>query len=174
MNIKTREAPSSLSLKWILLTGLIAGLAEVIWVSLYAALTPVQGIEVAREITVSVFGGPVGGVLAPGIGTLIHFILSCALVLAFAAVLSAPLLRLFGRKGVIAGATVVLAAIWAMNFFVVLPVINPVFVTLMPLPVTLVSKLLFGLSLGVCLALAPSSRRTARKQIFQSAAVSSY
>ena len=137
--------------------------------SLYAVLTPVQGIEIAREITVSVFGGAVGGVLAPGVGTLIHFVLSCALVLGFAAVLCAPLLRLFGRKGVIAGAIAVLAAIWAVNFFVVLPVINPAFVALMPLPVTLVSKLLFGLSLGVCLALAPKPAPVS-KQISRTAA----
>jgi hypothetical protein len=39
-----------------------------------------------------------------------------------------------------------LAAVWAMNFFVVLPVVSPMFVNLVPYSVSLISKLLFGLA----------------------------
>ena len=39
-----------------------------------------------------------------------------------------------------------LAGIWAINFFVVLPVVSPAFVGLVPYSVSLVSKLLFGLA----------------------------
>jgi hypothetical protein len=42
----------------------------------------------------------------------------------------------------------VAAAIWAINFFVILPVVNAEFVTLMPYAVTLASKLGFGVAMG--------------------------
>ena len=170
MNRKSNEAPSSLPLNWILLAGFTGGLAEVIWVSLYAALSPLQGWDVAREITVSVFGSPVAGAFAPGLGILIHFILSIAIALAFVAVLWAPLMRRFGQPGVLGGAIAVLAAIWTMNFFVVLPVLNPAFVALMPLSVTLASKLLFGISLGVVLAVASKQHRAMGELVYRTAA----
>lgn len=170
MNRKSNEALTSLPMNWILLAGFTGGLAEVIWVSLYAALSPLQGWDVAREITVSVFGSPVGDVFAPGLGLLIHFSLSIAIALAFASLLWSPLLQQFGRKGIIGGAIAALTAIWTFNFFVLLPVLNPAFVALMPLPVTLVSKLLFGVSLGVGMAVTPKLRRPASELIYRSAA----
>jgi hypothetical protein len=39
-----------------------------------------------------------------------------------------------------------LVAVWAVNFFLALPRINPGFIALLPYSVTLISKLLFGLS----------------------------
>ena len=37
-----------------------------------------------------------------------------------------------------------LVAVWAINFFILLPLINPGFVTLLPLAASFTSKLLFG------------------------------
>ena len=45
-----------------------------------------------------------------------------------------------------------LAGIWALNFLLVLPVLNPRFVTLMPYAATLASKALFGLTMAAVLA----------------------
>jgi hypothetical protein len=45
----------------------------------------------------------------------------------------------------------ILACVWAINFFVVLPLISPAFVTLVPYPVSLVSKLLFGVAAAAVL-----------------------
>jgi hypothetical protein len=39
-----------------------------------------------------------------------------------------------------------LAAVWAINFFVVLPVVGPGFVHLLPYAITLASKLAFGVT----------------------------
>jgi hypothetical protein len=39
-----------------------------------------------------------------------------------------------------------LIVIWTLNFFVVLPLISPDFVALVPYPVSLISKVLFGLA----------------------------
>jgi len=44
-----------------------------------------------------------------------------------------------------------LTTVWAVNFFLVLPYLNPRFVDLLPYSVTLVSKLLFGLSAAMVL-----------------------
>lgn len=161
MNRTSNETHTALHLSWMLLAGFTGGMAEVIWVSLYAAMSPLQGSDIAREITVSTFGGPVAGVLAPGLGILIHFILSITIALAFVSVFWAPLMRRFGQAGVLCGAMTVLAAIWTLNFFVLLPAINPAFVALMPLSVTLTSKLLFGASLGTVLAVASNLRSPA-------------
>jgi hypothetical protein len=137
----------------ILLAGLAGGIAEIVWVSAYAALSPADGAEIAREITISVFGIAASGAYAPVLGVVIHMLLAVAVAAAFVAALWHPIFTRFGNGGVMAAALVTLAAIWLMNFFVVLPAINPVFVALMPLPVTLVSKLLFGLAMGLALAM---------------------
>ena len=39
-----------------------------------------------------------------------------------------------------------LVGVWAVNFFVLLPGISPAFVHLVPYPVSLMSKVLFGLA----------------------------
>ena len=148
-----------LSLNWILLAGFAGGLAEVLWVSLYAALSPLQGWDVAREIAASVLGASIGASLAPAVGLLIHFALSAVVALAFVTLLQAPPMRRLRPAGAVVGALAMLAAIWAMNFFVLLPVLNPAFVALLPLSVSFASKMLFGLGLGVTLNRAAASRR---------------
>jgi hypothetical protein len=37
-----------------------------------------------------------------------------------------------------------LATVWAVNFFVVLPVVSPAFIHMVPYAISLTSKLLFG------------------------------
>ena len=134
---------------WIALAGLAGGFAEVAWVAVYAAVTGQSGWNVAREITVTVFGSPVGGAWAPWLGLATHFALALALAAGFAYTFR-NLLRIAeaGFDELIAASILVLCAIWAMNFFVLLPRINPAFVALLPLPVTLASKMLFGIAMG--------------------------
>ena len=48
-------------------------------------------------------------------------------------------------------ALLALGLIWAVNFFVLLPAINPLFVELMPHGVTLLSKLLFAVAMAATL-----------------------
>lgn len=45
-----------------------------------------------------------------------------------------------------------LATVWAINFFLVLPALNPWFITLMPYLVTSASKMLFALTMAIILA----------------------
>ena len=44
-----------------------------------------------------------------------------------------------------------LAGVWAINFFVVLPIVSPAFVHMVPYAVSLTSKLLFGVAAAAVL-----------------------
>ncbi len=135
-------------LKVVLLAGFCGGMAEIIWVGLYAGLTGHSGVEVARQVTASLLPGMADAAFAPGLGIAIHLVLSLLLALAYTALVWLPMLRRRGPAASVAVAAAVLAAIWAVNFLLVLPVVNPVFVTLLPYPVSLGSKLLFGMAMA--------------------------
>ena len=130
-----------------LLAGMAGGVAEIAWVSLYSSVTAVSGIEVARQVTASVFPAAADLALAPALGIAVHLVLSLVLACAFAAALRLPLTRGLSRAAVTGGAVTLLGAVWFFNFFVLLPVLNPKFVTLMPYGATLFSKVLFGVAM---------------------------
>ena len=132
----------------VVLAGLAGGAAEVAWVSLFSTLTPVSGIEVARQVTASVMPAVAGFALAPVLGIVIHFVLSLALACAFAGTLRLSFLHGPDRTEIMAGAVMLLCTVWFVNFFVVLPVLNPSFIDLMPYEVTFVSKILFGVAMA--------------------------
>ena len=149
---------SSIGWRLVLLAGVGGGLAEVLWVAFYTALAPISGIEVARQITASVFPALASAALAPLLGVGIHLLLSLLLAIAFAFIVWLPFARFYGMAGTMISALVVLVSIWAVNFFIVMPMLNPAFVTLMPYPVTLISKILFGLAMASVLSNSPMSR----------------
>jgi hypothetical protein len=72
-----------------------------------------------------------------------------------------------------------LAGVWAVNFFLVLPAVSPAFIDLLPYPVSLASKLLFGVAAAAVLHLSNAEVANARsvqiigspKKILASAAV---
>ena len=131
----------------VILAGLAGGTAEIVWVSLFCLAVPLQSSLVAVEITRSFLPGA-EGYFAVVAGLTIHFVLAVLI----AAIFAKTLLRVLGNKTdmptMLSMSAAALFAIWAINFFVLLPVINPVFVTLMPYSVTLISKLGFGFTMG--------------------------
>ena len=129
----------------LVLAGLCGGMAEVVWVALYGAVTGLNGVEVARQVTASVFPAFADQSLAPALGVAIHFALSVALAIAFGLIIWRRIA--LGRIAGMAVGVAVLCLIWAMNFFVVLLVLNPAFVALMPYAITLLSKALFGVAM---------------------------
>lgn len=143
------------SLRWYLLAGLCGGLAEVIWISLYSVLTTTSLTSVGRGISSTFWVSSVHWPGAEYLGLLIHLILSLILALGFGALLHHFLLRRSGRSMTVITAVLMLALIWKINFYVILPLWNPGFVNILPLSVTLVSKLLFGFSMGWVLAQYP-------------------
>ena len=147
----------------ILLASLAGGMAEIVWVSLYAAFTSLTAATVAREVTASLLPAFAAGVTGVWLGILIHMLLAVALGYAFACVVWNPLVRPHGMVTTLAAAVLTLATVWTLNFFAVLPVLNPVFITLMPYPVTFASKMLFALAMAFTLVW-PELRRLAHER----------
>jgi hypothetical protein len=133
--------------------GAAGGTAEMLWVAAYSAAAPVSGLEVARQVAATALPATAGLASAPVIGVAVHMALSIALGVALAKLLLGLLVPTrHGGSALLAAALAALVAVWAINFFVILPLLNPGFVTLLPFAVTLVSKLLFGLAMGIALA----------------------
>ena len=139
----------------ILAAGAAGGAMEVVWIGLVTAVLGIQASEVARGVATTVIPATGGTALAPWFGLFVHFLLSAGLALVFARAVGS---RLHGARLVVA-AVAALAAVWAFNFFVLLPAINPAFTALLPHPVTLASKLLFGV--GMASVLCGEGRRPA-------------
>ena len=147
-----------------LLAGLTGGAAEVAWVSLYSTATETSGMIVAQQVSASVVPAAAGLPSAPLLGIAIHMLLSVALGLAFAATIWRLAASRLGAAPFLATAAASLALVWAFNFFVALPALNPAFVTLMPYGATLVSKVLFGVAMGSVLLMS-SPRRSAAQHL---------
>jgi hypothetical protein len=134
-----------------LLIGLAGGLAEIVVVWLYSALTGGDAAVVARHVASAV--GLDGASAVAGVG--VHMGLAMALGIA----LSAGWQILGGRRahsGAIFCFTVgSLAIVWLINYFVVLPTVSPSFVHLLPYAITLASKLAFGLAAAAALQMLP-------------------
>jgi hypothetical protein len=127
--------------------GAAGGAAEVLWIGLVAAVLGIDGSRIAQAVTTTVLPSFETS-WAAWLGLGIHFLLSLALAAVFAPVVAR---RLRGAV-LVAAAVGALGLVWALNFFVLLPALNPAFTTLLPLQVTLASKLLFGAVMGLVLA----------------------
>ena len=126
------------------LAGLVGGVAEVIWICIYATLTDTDAALVARAVTQAFeFGGQAPKSAVGGIG--IHMALAAMLGIAIAFAL-----RTTGRIrhgiGMYTFVIAVLAIVWAVNILVVLPIVSPQFVKVVPYGVSFLSKLFFGIA----------------------------
>jgi hypothetical protein len=140
--------------------GLAGGIAEIVWVGLVGSQAPGGAVEVARQVTATVLPGTGTLAIAPFAGVVIHLLLSVLLAFVFWRLLWRPLAgKLSPVEAGIYGMGS-LAAVWLVNFAVVLPALNPAFVTLLPLWATLVSKLLFWAAMSAVLLTASGRRRT--------------
>ena len=148
--------------------GAAGGVAEILWIAFFGVLTGSDTTEVARSISAVVGAAlPIPPlVIAPAaFGIVIPMLAALALgiVLAFAwQVLWARWPAPADGYAFTLGA---LAIVWCFNFFVVLPLISPHFVDLhrtivdtVPYPVSLVSKLLFGLAAAAVFKCGTSSQ----------------
>jgi hypothetical protein len=121
----------------------------------WSAVMPLQATTVAREVIRTVFPAMAETSMAAEIGLIIHLVISLVLGVVFVWALGKHLARLYGSVGILAGSVTLLALILTINFLVVLPALNPVFVTLMPFAVTLGLKTLFGLAMTAVLIAGP-------------------
>lgn len=132
----------------ILLAGLAGGVAEILWVAICSVFAQASGSEIARQVVTSLWPPLASGAFAVPVGIAIHLALSLALGAFFAAAIWLPFARRRGSAVTLACAVIALAGVWAVNFFIILPALNPAFVMLMPYGVTLFSKLLFGIGMA--------------------------
>jgi len=141
----------NLHLRWFAIAGLCGGLAEVLWISAYSAFAGTQVALIGSAISVTVLPASAGTVIAPYLGLAIHFGLSVLLAIGFGSVIWPIIQKMFMKAGAIMASLLILALVWKVNYFLLLPVWNPEFISLLPLPVTLASKLMFGITMGVVL-----------------------
>jgi len=128
------------------IAGIAGGLAEVVWIWVAQGLTGGSAANVAAEVTETVaptWGAWNGAVVA---GLAVHMVLAIGLGLLVAATLRRVAPAMAGTLKEAAIVVLILAGVWTMNFLVVLPIMNPDFVHIVPMPVSFVSKMLFGLA----------------------------
>jgi len=132
----------------LLLAGLAGGLAEILWIAFYTSLTSGSGLEVARQVTATLFPSVAALPAAPAIGIAIHLALSVVLASVFVRFIWIPFAKPLAGGASVIITVAALMAVWAVNFLIVLPVVNPSFVTLLPYEITFVSKALFGAAMA--------------------------
>jgi hypothetical protein len=146
----TMNAANSLAIETLRIgafAGVAGGFAEVVWIGSYGVATGTPVEPVARGIAASILPTVVeSSSAAAWLGLLIHLGLAIALGLCLAFVLRHVSCRAGTTHSELGLVMLTLTAVWAMNFLVALQYINPAFVGLLPYSVTLLSKLLFGLS----------------------------
>jgi len=144
-NFKTTAPRGRSILRAGLGAGVAGGIAEIVWIGLVAPVSTPDPTAVARGVAEAVFPSLGAGSGAVVLGLAIHMVLALVLGVALAAVLRRALpVERHGSVGEAVLVVSALAIVWAVNFFVVLPMLSPTFLTLVPLWSALVSKLLFG------------------------------
>jgi hypothetical protein len=131
--------------------GLAGGAAEVVWVAAYGAITGTPVDAVARGVATALLPGIATLPFIAAIGIALHMLLAIGLGIAVVAAFRAPLLRRVGAWPQSMLVVLALGAVWSFNFLVVLPYLDPGFLALLPMVVTLASKLLFGVSAAAVL-----------------------
>ena len=127
-----------------LAAGFAGGVAEIAWIMLYASFAGGDSAAVANEVTASISPALAASGMAVPLGVAIHMGLAVLLGAAIAIMLRRALPRLAGTVTEFAIVIGLLVTVWAVNFLLVLPAINPAFIELVPLAVGLTSKVLFG------------------------------
>jgi hypothetical protein len=129
------------------IAGAAGGLAEIAWVTLYAGMTGTDPAALAQGVTTAAGISallPADSPVALGIGVHMALAMMLGTILIFAwRALSAKRPHLSNPYPLMLTA---LAAVWTINFFVVLPIVSPAFIHIVPYAVSLISKLLFGLA----------------------------
>jgi hypothetical protein len=140
------------TLKIGVLAGIAGGSTEVVWVIAYGAFSDARTADIARGVTHSVLPAAAGTMVAVPFGILIHMALAATLGIALAVALGPLFARPRPALAGPAAAVAALVAVWAVNFFVVLPALDPSFLRLLPMAATLASKTLFAVAAAAVLA----------------------
>jgi len=126
--------------------GAAGGLAEIAWVTLYAAATGTDPAILTRGVTTAVGLSALFPDSTVAWGVTVHLGFAVTLGVALSFVWRALSSHRSDEAGPYPFMIAALAGVWTLNFFVVLPIISPAFIHLLPYPISLVSKMLFGLA----------------------------
>lgn len=132
----------------VLLAGFYGGMAEVVWIAVYCLFTGQSSAEVARQVASTLASGAAAGASGVAAGIAIHFALSAIVAMVYVQLVWRPFARHLNEAAGIVVACVALGLIWTMNFLLVLPAVNPAFVTLVPYSISFASKILFGIAMA--------------------------
>ena len=133
--------------KQVLLAGMAGGMAEIVWFTILGAVLSINIHAVASGITTSVF--PVWGDSAFAVfaGIVIHLALSVFLASVYIVPLGRWSMARFGLFGQLMTGVIALSSVWAVNYLVILPIINPDFIALSTYGLSLISKVFFGITM---------------------------
>ncbi|NOZ37108.1 MAG: hypothetical protein GXP11_03375 [Gammaproteobacteria bacterium] len=145
------------------IAGLVGGGAEITWIALYKYLSGGEAAAVARGVTQTVFPQMGAPMAAVPLGIAVHMglaiILGIAISIFIRSILPARAPAILEPIAVVG----LLVCVWAINFFIILPVINPEFVTLVPYTTSLASKVLFGVAAALVFKLTGGSQLAAKQ-----------
>ena len=128
------------------IAGLAGGLAEVVWVAFYSEATGGNAAQIASAVTTAAGANALLPGMPVTMGIVVHMLLAVALGVALAFAWRGLASRAGGIAVPYLFVLAALIGVWTMNFFVILPLLSPAFITLLPYAVSLTSKLLFGLA----------------------------
>jgi hypothetical protein len=135
-----------------IIAGTAGGLAEIAWVIVYSSVTGGDAAVLARGVTSAAGVSALLPASPVELGLAVHMTLALTLGLALAAALQFLQRRRAELLNPYPFTLAALGAVWAINFFVVLPVVSPTFIHLVPYAVSLTSKLLFGMAAAAALS----------------------
>jgi hypothetical protein len=130
------------------IAGSAGGLTEIVWVTLYGGATGTSPAMLARGITTAAGASALFPAASVALGVTLHMGIAVMLGITLAFVWR-TLSMYRAAVGPFPFMVAALAGIWAINFFVVLPIVSPAFIHMVPYPVSLISKVLFGLAAAV-------------------------
>lgn len=129
-----------------IVAGAAGGLAEIAWVTLYAGATGADAAVLARGVTTAVGVTSILPASPVAAGIAVHMTLAVALGIGLAFARATLRERRRDLTNPFAFMLTALVGVWALNFFVVLPIVSPAFVHIVPYAVSLASKALFGIA----------------------------
>ena len=134
-------------LYFVCIAGVAAGMAEIVWITTYTSITQQSSLYIAEQISYTITGQGLGFAALYGIG--VHIILSILLTFVIVLWVIKVYPSLFKSKSwLIATMCLILSGVWFINFFIILPWLNPAFVNIVPYSMRFISKNLFALTLA--------------------------
>jgi hypothetical protein len=151
-----------------IVAGVAGGLAEIAWVTLYAGATSADPATVASGVTTAAGLSALFTAAPVSVGVTVHMALAVTLGIALSFGWRALSSHRLDAVGPFPFMLAALVGVWAINFFAVLPIISPAFIHLTPYPVSLMSKVLFGLAAAEALRRQDASALKARPRLLMS------